>query len=279
MTTTTTTTTNLTVTSKDGTRLGVTRIGSGPPLVLIDGAFCHRTFGPMPQLAPLLAKHFTVVHHDRRGRGETGDGATPWAVEREIEDIAALVDLVGGEAFVYGTSSGAVLAARAVAAGVKAKKLALHEPPLALDGTHHPQPTDYIARIDALLAANDPMGASRLFMKVVGVPAFGIFMMGLIPSVKKNMTSCAKTLPHDFAILGDTQHGGPLPDELAHQLKRIAIPTLTIVGGKSPPWMHHAVKRVRETVQQGAPTTLLPKQDHNVAASAVGPALVEFFLS
>lgn len=279
MATTTTTATNLTLTSKDGTRLGVTRLGSGPPLVLIDGAFCHRTFGPMPQLAPLMAKHFTVVHHDRRGRGETGDGATPWALEREIEDIAALVDHVGGEAFVYGTSSGAVLAARAVAAGVKAKKLALHEPPLALDGTHHPQPTDFIARIDALLSANDPMGASRLFMKVVGVPAFGIFMMGLIPSVKKNMTSCAKTLRHDFAILGDTQRGGPLPDELAQQLKRIAVPTLTIIGGKSPPWMHHAVKRVAETVQQAAPTKLLPKQDHNVAATAVGPALVEFFLN
>jgi pimeloyl-ACP methyl ester carboxylesterase len=116
-------------------------------------------------------------------------------------------------------------------------------------------------------------------MKVVGVPAFGIFMMGLIPAVKKNMTSCAKTLRHDFAILGDTQRGGPLPDELKEKLARIAVPTLTLVGGKSPPWMHHAVKRVKETVQQPAPTKLLPKQEHNVAASAVGPALVEFFLN
>ena len=269
-----------TVTSRDGTLIAYDRLGSGPPLVLVDGAFCHRTFGPMPKLAPLLARHFDVVHFDRRGRGASGKGDTPWSVEREIEDIEALVGVLGGEAFVYGTSSGAVLAARAVASGsVKAKKLALHEPPLALDGTHYPQPTDYIAQIDALLAANEPVRASKLFMKVVGVPAFGIFMMGLMPSVMKNMREGAPTLPHDFGILGDTQRGGPMPDELSQTLRRIDVPTLTLVGGKSPPWMHHAVKRVVDLLPKAAPTKLLPKQDHNVAASAMGPALVEFFLT
>lgn len=271
-----------TLTSRDGTTITYDRLGSGPPLVLVDGAFCHRTFGPMPTLAPLLAQHFDVIHYDRRGRGASGKGNSPWSIEREIDDLAGLVEIAGQGrgAFVYGTSSGAVLAARAVGSGaVKATKLALHEPPLALDGTHYPQPADFIAQIEALLAASDPIGAAKLFMKVVGVPAFGIFMMGLIPSVRRNMREAAPTLPHDFGILGDTQRGGPMPEELAQLLARIEVRTATFVGGKSPPWMHHAVKRVTECLKDPARTQVLPKQDHNVAASAMGPALVSFFLS
>lgn len=271
-----------TVTSRDGTRLGVSVLGAGPGVVLVDGAFCHRSFGPTPQLAPLLAQHFTVVHHDRRGRGTTGKGNSAWSIEREIEDIDALVEVARRESghddvCLYGTSSGAMLAARAVAAGVRVRKLAMHEPPLSLDGTHYPQPADYIAQIDAMLKNNDPLGASKLFLRVVGVPAFAAFMMMLVPPVRRNMKTCGPTLPHDFAILGDTQRGGPLPVDIAEMLGRIAVPTLTIVGGKSPAYMHHAVKRVSELVQQPVPTVVVPGQDHNIAAKAVGPVLSSFF--
>lgn len=270
-----------TVTSRDGTRLGVSVLGAGPGVVLVDGAFCHRTFGPMPQLAPLLAQQFTVVHYDRRGRGSTV-GSSPWSIEREIEDVDALVELARRESghddvCLYGTSSGAMLVARAVAAGVRVKKLALHEPPLALDGTHFPQPADYIAQVHTMLQNNDPLGASKLFLRVVGVPAFAAFMMMLVPPVRRNMKSCGPTLPHDFAILGDTQRGGPMPDELVAALGQIAVPTLTMVGSKSPAWMHHAVKRVSELVQQPAPTVVVAGQDHNIAATAAAPVLSSFF--
>jgi len=97
--------------SKDGATIAYDQVGQGSPLILVDGAFCGRSFGPMPKLAPLLAQHFTVIYYDRRGRGDSGDTA-PYGVEREIEDLEALVDAAGGSAFLYGTSAGAVLARR-----------------------------------------------------------------------------------------------------------------------------------------------------------------------
>src|SRR5512145_2427876 len=102
------------VTSKDGTPIAFERSGSGPALILVDGALCSRAFGPMPKLAPLLAQHFTVFMYDRRGRGESGD-TKPYAKEREVEDIAALIDAASGSAFVLGLSSGAALALDAAA--------------------------------------------------------------------------------------------------------------------------------------------------------------------
>lgn len=261
--------------SKDGTTIAYEQLGSGPPLILVDGAWCHRAFGPMPKLAPLLAPHFTVVHYDRRGRGASGPAGN-YAVEREIEDIRALIDAVGGEAFVYGTSSGAVLAARAASAGIGVRALALYEPPLSLDGTHVPNPPDYIAQIEGFLADGRHGDVAKLFMRVVGVPPIGIFMMRLMPSVWRNMTTLAPTVMHDFAVLGDTQRGGPMPDELARALAQIAVPTTVMVGGKSPTYLHHAARAVAERVP-GATTRTIAGQDHNIAAKAQAPALIEFF--
>src|SRR5438128_12073062 len=98
--------------SSDGTTIAFDQSGEGPPIILVDGAFCYRTFGPMPKLAPLLAPHFTVFSYNRRGRGDSGD-TKPYAVEREIEDLAALLKEAGGSAYVFGTSSGAALALKA----------------------------------------------------------------------------------------------------------------------------------------------------------------------
>lgn len=263
------------VTSLDGTRIGYAISGKGPPLLLVDGAFCSRKFGPMPTLAPLLAPHFTVITVDRRGRGESGDTA-PYAVERELEDLKAVAATVDGPLFVYGTSSGAVLAARAVAAGLPTAKLVLHEPPLALDGTHAPAPADFREQITAHLADGRRSEAVKLFMRVVGVPGVGVFFMRLMPSVWNPLAAAAHTLPYDFAVLGDTQSGGPMPEELAATLSSIRAPTLLLVGGKSPPWMHHAAKRVAEHVV-GSTVRVLPGQAHNVAAKSVAPALIEHF--
>jgi pimeloyl-ACP methyl ester carboxylesterase len=264
-----------TVKSKDGTRVAYDRRGAGPPVLVVDGAFCSRAFGPMGKLAPRLAERFTVYSYDRRGRGDSEDAAE-YAVEREVEDLAALVDAIGEPPGIYGTSSGAVLALRAVAAGIPARKLALFEPPLALDGTHRPTPPDFRERIAAHLSAGRRGDAVKVFMRVVGVPAIGLFMMRLIPGVWSSLRAAAHTLPYDFAVLGDTQSGGPMPDELVEQMAAIAAPCLVLVGGKSPPWMHHAVERVTEGIR-GATRRVVPGQDHNVAAKAVAPILIEFF--
>lgn len=261
--------------SKDGTTIAYDRVGNGPPLVLVDGAFCYRGFGPMPKLAPLLAKHFTVFFYDRRGRGESG-GASPYAVDREIEDLGAIVDAAGGSAFLYGISSGAVLAMRAVASGVRAERLVVYEPPFALDGTRFPDPPDYREQIGSMIAAGQRDAAVKLFMKVVGAPAFVIFMMRLFPNVWPKLRAVAHTLPYDLAVLGDTQRGAPLPADLRQELASIATPTLSLVGGKSPEWMHHAAKVVSQAIA-GASLRVIAGQDHNVAAKAIAPLLIEFF--
>lgn len=269
------------VISKDGTSIAYEKRGSGPPLLLIDGAFCSRSFGPMPDLAKALSDRFTVVHYDRRGRGDSGDasaGDLAHVVDREIEDVDALVAALGGEACVYGISSGAMLALRAVAAGrFKATRLALYEAPLSLDGTNHPQPADWIEQIHGFVKNGQRGDAVKLFMRVVGTPRFAIFMMSnLMPKVWKNLCAVAHTLPHDFALLGDTQRGGPVPQELVTTMARVRTPTLVLSGGKSPPYMKHTAEVLAKGVVDGT-SAVVPGQDHNVSAKAMAPVLAEFF--
>ena len=261
--------------SKDGTLIAYEELGSGPPLVLVDGAFCRREFGPMASLAKALSAQFTVFHYDRRGRGDSGNTA-PYAVEREIEDLSAVVEKAGGNPFLYGTSSGAALALRAVGSGMSAKKLLVYEPPFALDGTHTPSPSDFRERIAAMLASDDRDGAIKLFLKVVGVPAFGIFFMRLLPNVWPKIRKVAPTLAYDFAVLGDTQRGGPLPADLEKALAAIHVPTVTAAGGKSPDWMHHAAKRVAQGID-GASFRIVPNQDHNATTKAMAPVITDVF--
>jgi pimeloyl-ACP methyl ester carboxylesterase len=177
---------------------------------------------------------------------------------------------------VYGVSSGAALALLAVGQGLPVNKLAVFEPPFALDGTRVPDPLDYRERIVTLLAAGQRDDAVKLFMKVVGVPAFGIFMMKLLPNVWPKLRAVAHTLPYDFAALGDTQKGSPLPQELRDTYARIASPTLALAGGKSPEWMHHNGKTIAQSVRSGRFQVVLG-QTHNASAKAMAPVLREFF--
>src|SRR2546430_2935002 len=117
------------VISKDGTKIAYDQVGQGPAVILVAGAFSYRKYPGSVQLADLLAKHFTVFNYDRRGRGDSGD-TKPYTVDREIEDVQALIDAAGGSAYVWGLSSGAILALKAAASGLAINKLALHEPPL-----------------------------------------------------------------------------------------------------------------------------------------------------
>ncbi|MBI3787007.1 MAG: alpha/beta hydrolase, partial [Ignavibacteriales bacterium] len=229
------------VISKDGTPIIYDQLGKGQPIILIDGALCYRSFGPMSKLAPLLAEHFTVIYYDRRGRGDSGD-TVPYAVEREIEDLKALIDALGGSVYVYGISSGAALALLA-AGKLNIKKLALYEPPFLVDNSLPPDPEDYLDQLADLLASDRRGDMVKLFMKTVGVPRIFIAVMQFMPMWSK-LKAVAHTLIYDFTILGDTRSGKPLPNELTGMINSIKVPTLMMVGGKSPQWMHLAVQTV-----------------------------------
>ncbi|HEY4244249.1 MAG TPA: alpha/beta fold hydrolase [Kofleriaceae bacterium] len=262
--------------SADGTPIAYDVRGSGPRLVLVDGAFCHRAFGPTPKLAPVLAARFTVVAYDRRGRNESGD-TKPYAVAREVEDLAAVLAATGGPAFVFGQSSGAVLAVRAAAAGVPITKLALYEPPLVVEGAPPPAPVDRWGDVDALVAADQRGDAVKAFMRMVGVPGFVLPIMRVMPGVWSKLTAAAHTLPYDHAVLGDIGTTKPLPADLVAALAAVAVPTLVAVGGKGAPWMRHAVDLVAGAIR-GATKRELPGQRHDADPKVIAAALADFLL-
>jgi pimeloyl-ACP methyl ester carboxylesterase len=261
------------VTSADGTAIAYERRGEGPPLLVVDGALCSRSFGPTPKLAALLASHFSVIAFDRRGRGQSGD-STPYAVEREVEDVAAVAAVAGGPVAMYGSSSGAVLAVRAAAGGVPVRKLVLYEPPLVVAGTPT-VPPDRVAEIVQKVREGRRGDAVDAFMHMVGAPAFVRVLMRFIPGVWSNLKAVAHTLPYDFAVLGDTRSARALPAELAEAMAAVRAPTLVGVGGKSPAWMRHAVDSVTRAIP-GATMRVLAGQTHAVSEKAIGPVLIDF---
>jgi pimeloyl-ACP methyl ester carboxylesterase len=261
-----------TVTSKDGTSIAFSRVGSGPPVVLVDGALCWRTQGPNLGLAEKLAENFTVYTYDRRGRGESGD-ARRWAPEREIEDLAAVIDEAGGSAFVYGISSGATLVLDAAASGLAIEKLAIFEPPHFVDDTRPPLSDDYQKRLEDVVKADDRGAAVKLFMREgVNLPGIMVAMMKILPAWKK-LKSVAHTLPYDVAFVIDAQRGTPLP---AERWASVTMPTLAIVGGKSPKWMHNGMQATAD-VLPNAQHFVLKGEMHIVKPKALAPVLTEFF--
>ncbi|MEP7346915.1 MAG: alpha/beta hydrolase [Gemmatimonadaceae bacterium] len=261
------------VLSRDGTSIVYDRIGKGRPVILVDGALCHRAFGPSGPLAALLAKDYTVFTYDRRGRGASGDTA-PYAVAREVDDIAALIDQAGGAAFVYGISSGAALALEAAQGGLAITKLALYEAPFIVDDTNPPLPGDYVVQLDSLIAAGRRGDAVAMFMKTVGVPAIFRSLMRLMPAWSK-LKAVAHTLPYDMTIVADNQRGKPLP---VNRWASVTVPTLVVAGGKSPPWMQNGM-RALGAVLPNSTWCSLQGQTHMVKAKALAPVLTEFFAS
>jgi len=259
------------VTSRDGTRIAYERTGDGPPLILVDGALCSRNMGPMGSLAALLAPHFTVYRYDRRGRGESGD-TPPYAIEREVEYIAALVDAAGAPVFVCGVSSGAALALEAANRGLGIGKLVLYEAPFIVDDARAPLLEDYRVELTRCLAANRRGDAVAHFMKGVGMPAPFVFLMRLMPVFGK-LKAVAHTLPYDFAIVADNQRGQPLP---ADRWMSAALPILVVVGGKSPAWMRNGMAALA-AVLPNAKLRTLAGQTHMVSEKALAPLLVDFF--
>jgi pimeloyl-ACP methyl ester carboxylesterase len=260
-----------TVRSKDGTPIAFDRSGQGPAVIIVDGALCYRASGPSGPLAALLADRFTVFTYDRRGRGDSGD-STPYSVDREIEDLDALIGEAGGHVFVYGISSGAALALEAANRGLAISKLALYESPCIVDDTHAPLPPDFLSRLQGLVAADRRSDAVKMFLKLVGVPAIGLLMMPLMPAWPK-LKAVAHTLPYDITIVQDNQRGKPFPKE---RWSGAVMPALAMDGSKSPPWMRNGMKALASVLPNAVFRTL-DGQDHMVKAPAIAPALTEFF--
>jgi pimeloyl-ACP methyl ester carboxylesterase len=256
--------------SRDGTAIAFDRIGNGPPVILVDGALCHRGFGENGKLAELLAQRFTVFTYDRRGRGDSGDTG-PYAVEREVEDIAALLGEAGGDGFVWGISSGAVLALEAANRLSGIKKLALYEAPFIVDDSRSTTEEDWV-RIGEAVAADRRSDAVKFFLKAVEVPSLVIGAMRLMP-VWSKLKAVAHTLPYDGAIVRDNQRGKPLPDS---RWASVTVPALVMDGGKSPAWMRHANQSLA-TVLPNAQYRTLEGQTHMLKPKAHAPVLVEFF--
>jgi pimeloyl-ACP methyl ester carboxylesterase len=255
------------VTSADGTVIAYERTGSGPALVLVDGAMCHRAAGPMRPLAALLRERFTVHTYDRRGRGESSD-TTPYAVAREVEDLRALIGEAGGEACVYGISSGAALALAAAAGGLPITKLALYEPPFMAEAEDGVRIKEYTERLGELLAAGRAGDAVELFMTNVGVPAQAVAGIRAQPGWAM-LEAIAPTLAYDDQVLGD----GSVPRDLA---STITVPALVLAGADSPQGLQQAAKSTAEALPTAGHRTL-EGQTHDVSPDALAPVLAAFF--
>jgi pimeloyl-ACP methyl ester carboxylesterase len=264
-------------TSADGTEIAydVTgpEDGTAPALVVVEGALCHRAMGTAKVLTDSLRNRFAVHAYDRRGRGESGPGAAPYAVQREVEDLAAVIEAAGGNPLVLGSSSGAALALEAARQGVPMQRLACYEAPFIVDDTHASNDPDLPEQLQAMVDDGRRGDAVKTFMKVVGAPAPMVAIMRFFP-VWKQLTAVAHTLPYDLRICIDVQQGRPLPEGL---YAGVAPETLVIAGGKSPEYMRNAQAAIVEQLPHGR-LAVLPGQTHMVKAKATTPVLVDFFL-
>ncbi|MFI0487417.1 alpha/beta fold hydrolase [Actinomadura sp. 9N215] len=262
-----------TVISRDGTRIACERTGAGPVLVYVGGALNDRGSGAA--LAGLLAPRHTVLTYDRRGRGGSGD-TPPYAVEREIEDLAAVIDAAGGSAAVYGISSGAALALRAAAHGLPVTRLAVFEPPFTpADDDRLARARAYNAELTRLLSGG-PDGPRRgdavaLFMTHVGVPPEMVGQLRGAP-MWPALEALAPSLAHDSAVMDDAATGGAMPADV---VARVAVPVLVLDGGASPAWMRDTARRLAAALPDGTHRTL-DGQTHDVSADALAPVLADF---
>lgn len=273
MTTTTTTDTRF-ATSADGTRIAydVTGPADAPALVIVEGALCHRAMGAAKTLTGALSDHYRVHAYDRRGRGESDAGASAYEAQREVEDLAAVLEAAGGTPYVFAASSGGALALEAARQGVPMGRLAIYEAPFIVDDTHAPNDPDLPERLEALVEAGRRGDAVRLFMRTVGAPAPMVAVVRLLP-VWKRLTAVAHTLPYDLGLVVGFEQGRPLPDGW---YSGVEPETLVIAGGKSPVYLRNAQAAIVAQLPHGRLATL-PGQTHMIRAKATAPVLREHF--
>jgi pimeloyl-ACP methyl ester carboxylesterase len=256
------------VTSSDGTPIAFDRLGDGPPVIVVGGQLCDRAM--TRPTAEELAKHFAVFNYDRRGRGDSGDTA-PYAIEREIEDLGALIAEAGETASVYGHSSGAGLALHAATHGLPISKLVLHEPPYTPDGDVDRQRASRkeAEHIKTLLAEDRRGDAVEYILRGIGMPTELVNGMSQDPRT----LAMAHTMAYDSEIMGDISRGGTIPADL---LDAVTIPTLVVCGGASPAWMIDVGRRLAEGLPNGR-HCVLEGHEHVVPPEVLAPVLAEFF--
>jgi pimeloyl-ACP methyl ester carboxylesterase len=258
-----------TVTSKDGTRIAFDRLGTGPILIMVGGALQHRALDRViGQRAEVLAQHFTVIQYDRRGRGDSGD-TPPYAVEREIEDLEAVIDGVG-EAYVLGMSSGGALVLEAAhRLGAKMKKMALYEVPYNDDPEARGSWERFAIELRSLLAADRRADALVLFMQHLGTASEQIDQMRHSP-IWPMLEAVAHTLAYDIAVLGKDNS---IPTE---RVTPVHVPALVLDGGVSFAFMHTTALALTSLLPNAEHRTL-EDQTHAVQADVLAAALVNFF--
>lgn len=260
-----------TVRSADGTTIAFDRSGTGPAVIFVHGALTDRTFPVLAGLAAALAPRFTVFNYDRRGRGGSGD-TMPYAVEREIEDIEALIREAGSPAMLFGGSSGAALALEAAASGLPVSKLAAWEPPYHVDSTAPQLPEDFRGQLGELVSAGRVGDAVALFMtRAADIPADEVSWMRAQPFWPQT-EALGHTVVYDAAVLGP---GNALP---SGRLASITVPALVLSGANSPAWMASAARAVAGVVP-GAIHRILDGQSHSPAPESLAPELADFFLA
>ena len=260
-----------TVKSKDGTTIAYDQYGStGDVVIFVDGALQTRyPNSGMEQIANLLTPQFTVLHHDRRGRGQSSD-TKPYAIQREVEDIEALIDSSGGAASLFGVSSGGALAFEAaLVLGSKVKKLAMYEAPYNDDPAARQGWVKYSKELNAAIDSGRRGDAVALFMTLVGMPTDQVAGMRHAP-MWPGLEAVAPSLAYDAAAMGEES---AIP---AARAAKLTIPVLLMDGGASYPFMHTAAVTLAKAIPKGQQRTL-EGQTHDVSPQVLAPVLIKFF--
>lgn len=263
-----------TVTSKDGTRIAFDKVGSGPAVILVNGAMSYRRAfdTTLEDLAELLSKDFTVYDYDRRGRGESGN-TQPFTKVREIEDIQALIEEAGGEAMLVGFSSGGAVTLETTAVTPGVTKAFVYEVPFIVDDGRQPL-DDYEGHTTRLVAEGKLDELIEYFITVVaGVPAEFVGGIKQDQAMWERMRAIAPTIPHDAAFMSEFMKGKPLP---AGYWSKVKVPVLVGDGGASPAWLHHAAEALAEALPNASRETF-KDQTHSFDPKVLAPVVIEFF--
>jgi pimeloyl-ACP methyl ester carboxylesterase len=256
-----------TVTSKDGTKIAYELLGTGPALIYITGAICHRKFKPVLDDAKYFCTQFSVINYDRRGRGDSGD-SPEYNLEKEVEDIEALIDSLGKKANLYGHSSGAVLAMEAaIRLPNKIDKVFTYDPSYVHNQEEKEKFGVLMRKVNLLISNKDYSGAVRSFLLGIGMPKFFVLLLPLMPGWNK-LKALAPTLSYDMELTKE------LPP-LAH-LSGITLPLKIVCGQKSP----ESIKSVSKSISKAVRSSTffeLPNQDHMVNSRSLLPLLKDFF--
>lgn len=261
-----------TITSLDGTTIAFDKVGSGPAVILINGAMSYRAFDPtLAQLADLLSEHFTVYNYDRRGRGESGN-THPFTKNREIEDVQAMVADADGTAMLFGISSGGAIALETAAVTPGVTKVFVYEVPFIVDDGRAPL-TDYAGDTARLVADGKIEEVLEYFMtQAVGMPAEFLGGMKEDQGMWGGMIAIAPTIAHDAAFMGDFMKGKLLPEGYWSKVK---VPVLVADGGGSDAWMGTAATALNNALPDSRRVTLAD-QTHMVDPTVLAPVMIDF---